>query len=162
MALVRCSECGKEISSAATACPNCGHPSAGPVSPTHEPAASSATTHRIGTWQGLLMILIIPVIGGWFILNSENRKTGPTSSKSSQATNTKAAWRQKFRQNFPNNFGAVPVAQLRAVFGEPSSTQTVGDETYWYYRCSDGSIQVVIKAYQVLGNSAYTEAINDY
>jgi len=26
MALIKCSECGKEISSSAESCPNCGHP----------------------------------------------------------------------------------------------------------------------------------------
>jgi hypothetical protein len=162
MPLIKCSECGKEISSSATACPNCGHPAAVAMSRTPEPAASSPSGHRIGTLQGLFLILIVPIIGGWFILNSENQKAGPASSKSSQGAATKAAWRQKFRDNFPNNMGMVPVAQLRTVFGQPRSTQTVGDETYWYYGCSDGSIQVVIKGYQVLGNSAYTDSINDY
>lgn len=26
MALIKCPECGKEVSSGATSCPNCGHP----------------------------------------------------------------------------------------------------------------------------------------
>jgi len=33
MALVKCAECGKEISSIAASCPSCGHPMAGPGQP---------------------------------------------------------------------------------------------------------------------------------
>lgn len=31
MALIKCKECGREVSSAATACPGCAHPMAGAV-----------------------------------------------------------------------------------------------------------------------------------
>lgn len=45
MALIACPECGKSISSSATACPSCGHPIASPA------ASGGAATSVVTTQQ---------------------------------------------------------------------------------------------------------------
>lgn len=53
MALIRCSDCGKEISSSAQSCPNCGRPlSAGP-------SGTVSTKRRGGMYEfvGTMMIV---------------------------------------------------------------------------------------------------------
>lgn len=64
---------------------------------------------------------------------------------------TKAQWRAKFGSHFGQiaQMGIVDnlkPAQFKAVMGEPKSTQTIGDQAYWYYECSDGMIQLELYA----------------
>lgn len=57
MALVKCPECGKDVSDAATSCPSCGHPiHARPV----PPSASSAvpTKKKMGTVKKIILGLV--------------------------------------------------------------------------------------------------------
>lgn len=42
MALIKCPECGRDVSTAAKVCPGCGFPMAEPPAPTPAPAAASA------------------------------------------------------------------------------------------------------------------------
>src|SRR5438105_5021679 len=66
MALIRCYECGKEISSLATACPSCGAPPRStivpPPLPTHARPVSRAKQVFLGTLAvltGLVLVLLI-------------------------------------------------------------------------------------------------------
>lgn len=43
MALIKCPECGKEVSSGATSCPNCGHP----ISPQKEISYKAVTVDQL-------------------------------------------------------------------------------------------------------------------
>lgn len=70
MPLIKCPECGKEISSAAAACPNCGHPAALVETP-RQPATPPPKSNRIGTVQGLLMIVGASVVGCLVMFNAE-------------------------------------------------------------------------------------------
>jgi len=58
MALIKCSECGKEISSDAVSCPHCGKPS----SVLHCPICKSTNVKKKDTstmlWQGLGNIMM--------------------------------------------------------------------------------------------------------
>jgi hypothetical protein len=58
MALVKCGECGKEISDKAAACPGCGAPTA-PVSAVSNTAPSVAVTRSGGKWEAVGTILIV-------------------------------------------------------------------------------------------------------
>src|SRR5690242_20746764 len=51
-ALIKCTECDKEISSSAKACPQCGHPMPAIESENHT-AKGPGSANKIGTWQGL-------------------------------------------------------------------------------------------------------------
>lgn len=47
--------------------------------------------------------------------------------------------------------------------GKPDRTQSVGGSYYWYYRCSDGQVQVVISGALDQGDDLFAvEGINDF
>jgi hypothetical protein len=68
MALIRCYECGKEISSLATACPSCGAPPRStivpPPLPTHARPVSRAKQLSLGTLAVLTGLVLVFVIRG--------------------------------------------------------------------------------------------------
>ena len=68
MALVSCTECGKQVSDKASSCPNCGAPivsgSASAPAPPAAKASSSVSVRRIATLLGLGFILIVGYL--WF------------------------------------------------------------------------------------------------
>jgi hypothetical protein len=52
-------------------------------------------------------------------------------------------------------------------FGKPDRTQTLGNDMYWYWQCSDGTMQVVMSYLQNVElktgrKVVYVSAINDY
>jgi len=79
---------------------------------------------------------------------------------------TKAEWRAKLasrygqlaQMNIINNWKP---ADFKSFMGEPSSTQTVGDQAFWYYECSDGTIQLSMHAPN-LSVGLMQGNINDY
>jgi predicted RNA-binding Zn-ribbon protein involved in translation (DUF1610 family) len=76
MALIKCSECGKEVSDKATACPNCG----APIGSEHAPQRRGNTAVRVvragWRWEAIGALLVIGgliagITGasfGWFVL----------------------------------------------------------------------------------------------
>lgn len=56
MALIKCSECGKEVSSKATSCPYCGNP-IGDVETTHKQTNNSATFGYASIVGGILSLI---------------------------------------------------------------------------------------------------------
>jgi TM2 domain-containing membrane protein YozV len=58
MALIKCPECGKEVSNAAVACPSCGHPIAGPVQ-----VYASAPIRKWSPGVAAVLSLVIPGAG---------------------------------------------------------------------------------------------------
>lgn len=72
MTLIKCSECGTEMSKQAEKCPKCGHPRSKPL-----------LRRNIGCGGALLIVLILSIIG----LASINKdKNSPNSSSQSSAT----------------------------------------------------------------------------
>ena len=59
MALISCSECGKEISDKATSCPHCGVPIAGASSVSLNPQSHAKVTRTGAKWEGMGFILIV-------------------------------------------------------------------------------------------------------
>jgi len=61
MALIKCAECGKEVSDKAAACPGCGAPIAA-VSPPQvslAPASHARVTRTGAKWEGIGFVLIV-------------------------------------------------------------------------------------------------------
>jgi hypothetical protein len=46
--------------------------------------------------------------------------------------------------------------------GKPHSTQKIGDDAYWYYRCTDGQLQVVMQANLLQHGRVLITEINEY
>lgn len=75
MAMVKCSECGKNVSSKAKACPNCGAP------------LGVGRTH-ISTGKGCLAVIIISIVLFVFIYNSADDGSKSSSSKQPSTPST--------------------------------------------------------------------------
>ena len=54
------------------------------------------------------------------------------------------------------------VSKFKSVFGEPIRTQTIQGQTYWYYKCVDGLIQVVAIDLSQTGPNFLIQSVNDY
>ena len=54
MAMIQCPECGKQISSAAASCPNCGHP----LTPTKS-EVGTGVSRGFGGCAGVLLFLFV-------------------------------------------------------------------------------------------------------
>lgn len=67
MALIKCSECGKEISSEATACPSCGNPIKIQVSKTVEPTKPMEVELTSKKWKKRIAFAIILLLVGWVV-----------------------------------------------------------------------------------------------
>jgi ankyrin repeat protein len=74
---------------------------------------------------------------------------------------TKADWRKAYYARFPAG-AIVTVAKFKSAFGVPGRTQTVEQDAYWYYECSDGVIQVVLNDPSVFGSGACVQSVNDF
>lgn len=109
--------------------------------------------------MGCLGIIILLVVIAWIADVAGCNST--TTQDTGPHLMSKAEWRQKYAANFGQN-PIITVAKFKAVFGEPSSSQTVDATSYWYYECSDGSIQVVVNNPSMFGNGACVQSINDY
>lgn len=59
---------------------------------------------------------------------------------------------------------SVEITEERLVklMGEPSRTSAIGNKIYWYYKCSDGSIQIVADRDQYQYLKIITGEINEY
>ena len=60
MAMVKCPDCGKDISSSAMACPNCGHPMKAALKPKGE--GCFLQTLNIGCALVLIVIIFIVIV----------------------------------------------------------------------------------------------------
>ena len=59
MALISCSECGKEVSEKAISCPNCGAPVSGDSFVSLNPQSHAKVTRTGAKWEGIGFILIV-------------------------------------------------------------------------------------------------------
>lgn len=81
---------------------------------------------------------------------------------------TKEQWRARLSSNYPvaqATGGAslqTTVEDFVSKMGCASRTQTVGKTAYWYYKCSDGDIQVCLLADYLLMKQIAVSAVNDY
>lgn len=121
-------------------------------------SASTKTSNTTGWVMRLLLIFTI----GWTGLLCGCGGSSSTTTKGP----TKAEWRAKLAANYGqvaqmgilNN---LRPAQFKSVMGEPSKIQTIGDSAYWYYICSDGTIQLELYAPN-LAVGVMQGKINDY
>lgn len=65
----------------------------------------------------------------------------------------------------PLGKGRSTEAEFKRIVGKPNRTSTMGESMYWYYTCSDGTVQVVISAlfYRASPNGLLVvQSVNDY
>ena len=77
MALIKCTECGKEISDKATVCPNCGLPipQINNQSKSHPPSSSQTNQANNGGTNGIIWVagIMIVIVGGVFLLGENEQ-----------------------------------------------------------------------------------------
>jgi len=83
------------------------------------------------------------------------------------ASRTKADWWARLDANglrFPDNRLVVQESREKFidVMGAPDRSQTIGEYTYWYYRCRDGEIQMVMMTMLLDSGKITTDSINEY
>jgi hypothetical protein len=180
MALIKCPECGKDVSTRAAACPNCGYPistaqqepsaQSSDIPPPQSPAAPASTplpakAQPVQWWMGCLSVIAVCLLGGW-LANVAGIFADTAATPQQAHSITKAEWRNKLERRY-GQYARLNIAyqwkadDFKQFMGNPSSTQNVGDEAFWYYDCSDGQIQLVMDQ----GNLAIgimAGKINDY
>jgi len=90
--------------------------------------------------------------------------------QTNQSVASKTVTRSQWRTKLSDKFGALPKAGVVAcqktdfvgLMGSPSRTQTIGDTAYWYYDCSDGTIQLEMQAVPLSVANLMSGKINDY
>jgi hypothetical protein len=176
MALIKCSECGKDVSSRAKACPHCGFPLE-PTLPTPSLSRDMQPVAFVGNDAGatkgetkkilFVMFLIICGIFGVFIAEDDKAPSASIGSNMPvPSLPTKAEWRAKVASHYGqvaqmNMIVNWRVVDFKSIMGEPGNTQTDGDQAFWYYECSDGTIQLSMYAPN-LAAGIMQGKINDY
>ena len=118
--------------------------------------SSSRTNPACFAWRSILFFVFIAMVAIGTLMSS-----GCSSKKT-----TKSEWIEKVNKSFPKSVFTRTLANCESkkftqLMGTPDSTQTVGNDTFWYYNCKDGKIQIVMSS--ALLNSGYMAGqINDY
>jgi len=91
MALIKCPDCGSEVSDAAPACPKCGRPiAAPPPAPRSAPAAAPPKKNK--NLSGVTVLVVFGLLG-WFIYgmaNSDGQTQSTTSDHGANDSNAVA------------------------------------------------------------------------
>ena len=90
MALIKCAECGRDISDKAVTCPGCGAPPAGTASPTAGPAAPPATTgpkgSRVLSFLGIALLVVVLGFGALMIIGAFVKPTAGNADICAQSS----------------------------------------------------------------------------
>jgi ankyrin repeat protein len=93
-------------------------------------------------------------------------KTGAARPPADPATMTKAQWIELIApfnassRKFTSAF--LSEAAFKKKFGAPVKTQRVGDSLFWYYQCSDGTLQVVVDADFLDQQGVVIKSVNEF
>ena len=87
VALIRCPDCGRDVSDAAPACPHCGRPlaNAGASAPRPAPGPAKAEPRKISTGAGCLLVVIVFALIGKCSEMFDEREKQQTAQTQSEA-----------------------------------------------------------------------------
>jgi len=77
MALIKCKECGKDVSDKAAACPHCGAPVELPAAPAQPvpDAAQGTTKKKMNIWKIIVLVFVALMVIGFFAKKEEPQNT---------------------------------------------------------------------------------------
>ena len=168
-------------------CPACNSPITVPAAPKKQiivpklrsappPLAYTPPAKRRAGKAGIVVALVVGLVIG-FGAGSAKGPSGILKSGGitllSFGRLTKEAWRERVAGHFDvavnqvvlskaNPNGLASAEEFKKLVGKPDRTQTVGEQTYWYYTCSDGQIQMVTDAALLSRDIIAGAQINDY
>jgi hypothetical protein len=117
MALVKCAECGAQVSEQATACPHCGAPR----------AAEAPKKKQVGCLTSLAAIAGVLIVISWITSTVEDAKTRRSAEAAREAVQDRA---EKVRAEFSANKAAI-LSELRAAIDRGEYAQAIAKaETY--------------------------------
>ena len=129
MALIRCYECGKEISSLATACPSCGAPPRPTIVPPPLPPQSSRAKQlswgTIALLTGVVLVLVIR--GVTHQANSLSVATSPTPA-TREATTTSSTPVETASQSSPS-LAATETPPVEAITTSSTPVETASQSS---------------------------------
>jgi len=121
-----------------------------------------------------IIIAVVIVLGIIGYIGSQSGKSGGTGSSGTRSAlpsfgrMSKEQWWKKLEDNnlkFPGNRAVMDVKKedFIRIMGKPNRTQSLGEQTFWYYNCSDGQIQMVITGWVLeRDGKIFAETINEY
>ncbi len=136
-----------------------------------QPQSPTTLCKSTGRLRFLLIGISVGLTGGIFLGSFGSSilgRMGQLTSILSTSRMTKEQFRSKFDalKGGYRYGGVVDENDLIQAMGKPSRTQTLGNDTYWYWQCQDGTIQIVILHYKNLAYYGEGEImvthINDY
>jgi uncharacterized protein YgiM (DUF1202 family) len=160
MALIRCYECGKEISSLATACPSCGAPPRPGIVPlpTQARPASRAKRFFLGTLALLTGVVLVLVIRGMTHQpNTASVAASPTPATTESATTSPPPIEMALEGSASPTAAKSPIAESAATSSPPVETALEGSashtaaETPYASDASVGTAAPPRATYQVIG-----------
>jgi predicted nucleic acid-binding Zn ribbon protein len=137
--LIKCKSCGKEISTEAKTCPQCGAPN----------------KKKLGCLSILVLAVVALFIIG-IIVSAAGGGHHSSGGSSTVATSTPTAitkdqWKEKVSaengtERNAINSGSIAImsSHLFQMVGQPANSRANGDNTYLSWECSDGTIELKI------------------
>ena len=132
------------------------------------PATQKPLTSFQGCLVSVVAVAILLIIIGSFTGRDRSwiLTPGGNGLKEEPKLPSKAEWRAKVVNHYGqtaqlNIVYSWKPTEFKSLMGEPESTQTIGDQAYWYYQCSDGMIQLELYAPN-LAVGVMQGKINDY
>lgn len=124
MALIRCYDCGKEVSSLATACPSCGAPPQPATGPPPLPAAASRTKRfssgTIALLTGVVLVLVIRAMTHQS--SSVSVGTSPTPATTEAKTTSSPAIETVVQSSPSLTTKESPTAEVNTTSSPPTET----------------------------------------
>lgn len=111
MALIKCPQCGHDVSPQAESCPSCGHP-----------IAESINRRGGGSGCGIVFGIVLLLIGVFVILalfdnNSAQKKEGTVQTNEADASTCKVDWSKcKTNSDIANDYEEITSAQVACKF----------------------------------------------
>ncbi len=154
MALIKCTECGKEISDKAATCPNCGCPV------THElPNELKQSTNSNGRKKSTGCLIIFIIFGAFcflmvfivFIVTVIRPTINISTPQSSNEIQTQRAGEENTNESITiiedvEQFSGISMDDLKNIMGEPDS------EDPWTNKTTKGNFDVVTLSYNKNSN----------
>jgi hypothetical protein len=132
MALIKCKECGKEVSSSAKACPNCGHA---------PPKRTSGCAWVVAAF--FLVVVIMVIVGNRDIAKKENAEAARLAALTPEQRNAELAAAAATKERGSARFACELLT--KKTLHDPDSAEFENSDTFPIRRLADHEYMVRVK-----------------